>query len=173
MYGANFQLCPEQGYFSAKWRTWRWRRGVHRVTALKAPPYLLPKKLYPRLAWSRQLRGWGGSESSVALKAFFTDTPILNVGGPLARHWFRKDFHYQTDWSEVWRNHAIIARTCFDAAAWDRYWRPRVFDRHLSESPCQEVESAALEDERRHYADSKIKADRQFWSDLLGIPAPC
>lgn len=167
MYGASFRLCPTNRYFSAEWRTWRWRRGIERVTALKAPPYLLPRRLYPRLAWSPTLRGWGASESSIVVKAFFTNTPILNVGGPVAKHWFRKEFHYETGWNGVWRNHAIIARTCFGDEAWRHYWRPNIFESHLSDNVCIELESDNIAGEQMQFCQAKVKEDRSFWTELL------
>jgi glycosyltransferase involved in cell wall biosynthesis len=172
MYGADFRLCPEQGYFSAKWRSWRWRRRVSQITALRAPPYLIPRSLYSRIAWSPCLQGWGASESSITIKSFFTATPILHVGGPLARHLFRRQFHYQTTWDGIWRNQAIIARICFADATWFGHWLPRVFDGHLTDEARATLESAEIQAEHRDFQATKTKTDRQFWTELLRSQSP-
>ena len=132
--GADFQLCPKHSYFSANWRL-RW--GLNQltaVTALRAPPYLIPRRLYPRIAWSQSLRSWGGSEASVSVKSFFSAIEIVHVRGPLARHRFQRAFSYDVTWEDMWRNQAIIARVCFDDATWFRHWLPNVFQAHLSRS---------------------------------------
>ena len=133
-----------------------------------APPYLLPRSLYPKIAWSPQLRGWGASEASVGLKAFFSGTEILHYGGPLALHRFRDQFHYETTWEGLWRNHALIARICFDDASWFGYWLPRIFEPHLTPA----ARHAALEAsetlvEHEQFLRTKVRTDRQFWTDLL------
>ena len=133
LHGADFQLCPRHGFFSARWRQRFMRPGVRPVSAHEAPPYLLPRLMYSDLAWSTSLRGWGASEASVVLKSFFMGIDILHIAGPLARHRFQKTFPYETTWDGVWRNQAIITRVCFDDDTWFRHWMPQVFDPHLSE----------------------------------------
>jgi glycosyltransferase involved in cell wall biosynthesis len=172
LYGVDFCLHPQRGHFTGRWRTWRWRRCVSAATALRAPPYLVPRSLYPQIAWSPALRGWGASEASVGVKAFFSGTPILHYGGPLALHLFRGKFHYETTWDGLWRNHAIIARICFDDATWFRHWLPQVFEQHLSAEARQTVESAEVLAEHEQFMARKVRTDRQFWTDLLKTPAP-
>jgi glycosyltransferase involved in cell wall biosynthesis len=172
LYGADFCLHPQRGHFTGRWRTWRWRRCVSPVTALRAPPYLVPRSVYSAVAWSPSLRGWGASEASVGVKAFFSGTPILHVGGPLAKHLFRGEFHYETTWDGVWRNHALIARICFDDANWFGYWLPRVFEEHLTREAHDLLESPAIRDEHEAFRPFKVRSDRQFWTDLLREEPP-
>jgi glycosyltransferase involved in cell wall biosynthesis len=171
-HGADFELCPRQGYFSARWRQWFARRGVTRVTGLRAPPYLIPRALYPAVAWSRSLRGWGASEASIVLKSFFLGIDILQLTGPVARHRFQRRGAYETTWEDVWRNQAIIARVCFDEATWFGHWLPRVFAPHLTPAAQAIVESAAVQSERLDFAKRKVRADAQFWTELLAQPPP-
>jgi len=172
LYGAHFRLCPKRGYFSARWRHWRILRRVKPVTGLRAPPYLIPSDLYPKVGWHQSLRGWGGSEAAVAVKAFFTNTRILHVGGPLALHKFRRRFHYETSWEGVWRNHAVIARVCFDDNTWFRYWLPNVFEPHLDDIAKKVLASTDLEAEQRAFQSIKVRPDRDFWTCLLRQTVP-
>ena len=172
LYGANFQICPKRGCFAAKWRTLRSFRRVSRVTALRAPPYLVSRALYPQLAWSRAARGWGASEASMTLKAFFTGVDILHIAGPLARHRFQRKFPYETTWDGVWRNHAIVARICFDDVTWFRYWLPRVFAPHLSKEACAVLDLPELLAEHEQFLARKVRTDREFFIELAGQEAP-
>lgn len=172
-HGADFELCPERGYFSARWRQWFTFPGATRcVTGLRAPPYLIPRTLYSQVAWSRSLRGWGASEASMAIKAFFMGIPILHLAGPLARHRFQRRGAYTTTWEGVWRNHAIIARVCFDDATWFRYWLPLVFEPHLGEDAFDTLASEDVEAEHAAFQVAKVRSDHEFWTELLGCPAP-
>jgi len=172
MHGADFRMCPNQGYFSARWRHAIQLPGVSAVTALRAPPYLLPRSMYADVAWSPLLRGWGASESSTVLKSFFLGIEILHIAGPLARHRFREAFQYETTWEGIWSNHAMIARICFDDATWFRYWLPRVFEPHLTAEARQLLESHAVQVEREAFAKKKVREDRQFWTELLQTSPP-
>jgi glycosyltransferase involved in cell wall biosynthesis len=172
MHGVDFCLHPKRGYFTGRWRIWRLRRRVSPATALRAPPYLVPRSLYPRIAWSQSLRGWGATEASVGVKAFFSGTPILHMGGPLARHLFRDRFHYETTWDGVWRNHAIIARICFDDATWFGHWLPRVFEPHLSPDARTALYGPEVEVQHEAFLRTKVRTDREFWTDLLRQPPP-
>jgi glycosyltransferase involved in cell wall biosynthesis len=174
LHGADFQLCPKQGYFSGRWRQCFSLPGVKQVTGLRAPPYLIPRSLYSDVSWSRSLRGWGASEASMVVKSFFMGIGILHISGPLARHRFQRDFPYTTTWEGVWRNQAVIARVCFDDEAWFCYWLPCVFQQHLTDEAQSILESAEVRVERQEFLARKKRSDRQFWTDLLGQmpPAP-
>jgi hypothetical protein len=128
--------------------------------------------MYPDVAWSTLLRGWGASEASIVLKSFFMGIEILHVAGPLARHRFQKRFAYETTWDGVWRNQAIIARVCFDDTTWCRYWLPRVFDAHLSEEARETIGGDDVQKEHADFLAKKVKSDRQFWTDLLRTSPP-
>jgi glycosyltransferase involved in cell wall biosynthesis len=171
-HGAEFQLCPKQGYFSARWRQCFSLRRVSRVTGLRAPPYLVPRSLYGKVAWSRSLRGWGASEASIAVKSFFLGIGILHITGPLARHRFQRSFPYSTTWEGVWRNQAIIARICFDDSTWYRHWLPQVFQPHLTEEALAAVEGSEVQAEHEEFLSKKRLTDRQFWTNLLRMQPP-
>jgi hypothetical protein len=172
LHGAEFRLCPRQGYFSATWRECFAFRRVTQVSGLRAPPYLLPRERYPVLAWSPALRGWGASEASLVVKSFFTGADILHLSGPLARHRFQTIFPYSATWDDVWRNQAIIARICFDDRTWFDYWLPQLFDKHLSDEILTILESAEVQAEHQAFLANKQRSDRQFWTDLVGAAPP-
>jgi hypothetical protein len=172
LHGADFQLCPERGFFTSTWRQWFQRRGVQQISGLRAPPYLIPRGLYEDVAWSRFLQGWGGSEASVVVKAFFTGHRILHISGPVVRHQFQARSGFAVTWDELFRNQAVIARICFAQKTWDNYWLPRVFDGHLAEQTRQALESEPLLAEHRRFQGRKRFADRHFWTDLLKTAAP-
>lgn len=172
LHGAEFRLCPERGFFTGQWRQWWPTRRVSQVTGLRSPPYLVPRALYPCIAWSQSLRGWGASEASVVLKAFFLNLAIYHIWGPLARHQFRRRFPYETTWDGIWRNHAIIARICFDDATWQRHWLPRVFEPHLSSDALADVNSAEVLAEHEAFLRHKRRPDSHFWTELLRQPPP-
>jgi hypothetical protein len=145
---------------------------VSRVTSLKAPAYAIPRSIYERVHWIEALRGWGGSEAAVSLKAFFTGIDILHLHGPLAKHRFRRSFPYETTWEEVWRNQALIARVCFEERTWYDYWLPQVFAGHLSKEALAELESVDVTAEQRAFCAIKSRSDREFWTELLRQTEP-
>lgn len=171
-HGANFYFARARPPFGAKWRLLKPEKQITRVRSLKAPAYVIPAEIYPKVRWSRLLRGWGGSEGSVSLKAFFTDTPILHLCGPIAYHKFKKTFHYEVTWDEIWRNHALIARICFSESTWYDYWLPEVFAKHLSEKTQQEMDSDAVKAEHLEFQQIKIRPDHEFWTRLAFQKVP-
>ena len=166
LHGAYFTRCQKQNFFSAEWKLRSPRHEISRVSSLKAPAYFIPRSVYSRIKWSPLLRGWGGSEACISLKAFFLDVPILHLCGPLIRHQFKRTFHYEVGWPEVWRNHAIIARICFDDRTWYQYWLPEVFDAHLDDVTKQELESEEIKAEQLEFAKFKVRKDSEFWTRL-------
>jgi hypothetical protein len=108
----------------------------------------------------------------MVLKSFFMGIDILHVSGAMARHQFRRKFPYTTTWQGVWRNHAIIARVCFDDATWVRHWLPRVFEPRLGDEARATVESDEIQREHHAFLARKKRTDRQFWTELLGIEPP-
>lgn len=167
LHGAYFTQKFKRGAFSAEWKLRTPRHEISEVSSLKAPTYFLSKSLYPKLKWSTLLQGWGGSEACLSLKAFFTGVPILHLCGPLVRHKFKQQFHYDVTWSEVWRNHAIIARVCFDESTWYRYWLPEVFEPHLTTEAKMVLESDEIKLEQSEFAKFKVRSDREFWTRLI------
>jgi len=128
--------------------------------------------VYGRVAWIAGLRGWGATDYSVALKAFFADVDIFHINTRATEHLFRKRIPYETSWASVWRNHALIARVCFDDRTWIRYWLPEVFRGNLSDHTLRELDSSAVIAEREAFITEKVRPDREFWRGLLRIPEP-
>jgi glycosyltransferase involved in cell wall biosynthesis len=172
IHGASFSLCPETGEFAATYRTTRpmWR--ISRITALRAPGYVMPRKIYEQARWPAQLRGWGASEAAISLKAFFLGIPILHLCGPVARHLFKKSFQYQVNSEGVAWNHAVIARVCFEDRTWHEHWLPNVFAKELPDSTLRDLDSTSIRDEQREFQRRKVRSDRDFWRWLLKVPAP-
>jgi glycosyltransferase involved in cell wall biosynthesis len=171
-YGASFSLCAERGFFSGRYRTDCPRQEVSRISGLRAPGYVIPRSVYPKVRWVAGLRGWGATDYAVALKAFFTDVDILHVRTRPTEHLFRKAIPYDTSWAAVWRNHALIARVCFDDRTWNRYWLPEVFQANLEQSALDEMNSPAVLAEQEAFMALKVRPDREFWRGLLRIPEP-
>ena len=172
LHGADFIVCPKRKYFAAEWKERIPRENVNRISSLRAPAYVVPREIYPTLRWSTKLRGWGGSEAAISLKAFFAGVQILHLCGPLVQHRFKKTFHYGVCWPEVWRNHAIIARICFDDRTWQDYWLPEVFRAHLTDEARRELESDAIRIEHEEFAKHKTRGDREFWTRLVFESVP-
>ncbi len=171
-HGARFQLCPDNGFFSAHWEQRVPRHRVTRVSSLKAPAYVMPRDVYDQVRWIRGLRNWGGSEAAISLKAFFLDIPILHLCGTPTRHQFKQKLHYDASWDDVWRNHALIARVCFTDRSWFEYWLPRVFDAHLTEDARLDLQSESILDQQREFNRVKQRSDTEFWTDLLQQSLP-
>ena len=171
-YGARFRLCPERGFFSARSRIERPKNEISRISALYSPGYLIPRSVYHRVAWISGLRGWGATDYCVALKAFFADVDILLANTGATQHLFRKKIPYETSWKGVFRNHALIARICFDDRTWTRYWLPEVFRGNLADDALDEMNSASVLAERDAFMKEKVRPDREFWCGLLRIPEP-
>ena len=171
-HGASFQLCAEHGFFTAAWNSAMPRQSITPITALRAPGYMIPRRIYERVCWPQALRGWGGSEAAVSLKAFFAGVPIVHACGPIARHLFRKQFPYTVTAQSVWRNQAIIARVCFDDRSWHEYWYPEVFQGNLSSATEAELDSQIVREDRRRFKLQKVRSDDEFWCDLLKQPLP-
>jgi hypothetical protein len=145
---------------------------MSRISSLKAPGYIMPRSIYERVRWPVSLRGWGGSEAAVSLKAFFLGIPILHLCGPLTRHLFKTSFQYDVDSQGVAWNHAVIARICFEERTWHEHWLPEFFAKELPESTLQDLESPAIRDEQREFQHRKTRSDCDFWRWLLKVPEP-
>ena len=170
-HGARFRFRPKRGFY-ARWNLPRPVFPISRISSLKTPGYVMPRSIYDRVRWPQLLRGWGGSEAAVSLKAFFLGIPLLHLCGPLARHLFKKSFHYEVDSQGVSWNQAVIARVCFNERTWHEHWLPNVFAKELPESILSEFESPAIRDEQREFQRRKVRSDRDFWRWLLKVPEP-
>jgi glycosyltransferase involved in cell wall biosynthesis len=172
IHGADFRFAPETGRFTAAYLHAQPLARVSRITALRAPGYMMPRSLFQNMKWPAFLRGWGASEASVSLKAFFLGVPILHVCGPMTRHLFRKRFPYQVSSEDVDWNHAVITRVCFDERTWFEYWLPSVFSANLSTSNLRALDDPAIREEQREFERRKVRPDRDFWTRLLKRPEP-
>jgi hypothetical protein len=118
------------------------------------------------------LRGWGASEAAISIKAFFLGIDILHVCGPLTRHLFRPKFRYSVTDEGVSRNHALIARVCFDDRTWFDYWLPRVFEGCLSLETIRELDAPEVVAEHEAFLNLKRRSDLEFWRGLLRRKEP-
>ena len=168
-HGARLCLCGKHGFFAGQWVRRAPRESLSAINTLIVPGYVMPRAVYQQVGWIGALRGWGASEAAIAVKAFFLKIPILHLCGPLARHWFRQELPYATPWEAVWRNHALVARVCFDDRSWFEYWLPRVFEPHLPEAVRGELESAEVLAEHEAFVAQKVRCDGEFF-ELVGRP---
>jgi glycosyltransferase involved in cell wall biosynthesis len=170
-HGAAFHFAPHLG-FTARWKTRRPIGAASRISALKTPGYIMPRRLFDRVRLPDALTGWGASEAAVSLKAFFLGIPILHLCGPLARHLFKTTFQYRVRSQDVLRNHAILARICFDDRSWSEYWLPEIFAQDLPELYLNDLELPAIRAEQQEFQRLKVRSDRDFWRWLLKQPEP-
>jgi glycosyltransferase involved in cell wall biosynthesis len=171
-HGAFFRLRRDGNPFTATWNNRRFGQPISKITSLRAPGYFVPRKLFDELRWITQLRGWGATEAAIALKAFFLGIDILHICGPVARHLFRPKFRYAVRDEDVSRNHALIARVCFDDRTWFEHWLPRVFDGRLSPAILRELEAPDVVTEHNEFMKLKRRPDREFWLGLLRRKEP-
>jgi hypothetical protein len=75
-------------------------------------------------------------------------------------------------WATQWRNHALIARVCFDDRTWTRYWLPEVFRANLTADVLDELDSPGVRAEHERFMELKVRPDREFWRGLLRIKEP-
>jgi glycosyltransferase involved in cell wall biosynthesis len=172
LHGAKFELCRENQWFTAEYHFRSQQAKVSRITSLRAPGYVMPRDIYQQVKWPTPLRGWGASEAAVSLKAFFLGIPILHLCGPLARHKFKRKFHYEVTAEGFAWNQAVVARICFDERTWYEHWLPRVFEKELSPRLIQKLDDPAIRDEQRDFQRMKARPDRDFWLRLVEKPEP-
>jgi glycosyltransferase involved in cell wall biosynthesis len=171
-YGADLALCPTHGYFVGRWRLRPPEATVTPITTMICPGYVMTREAYRRVKWIDALRGWGASEPAVAVKAFFAGVPILHFRGPQARHLFRSKFNFDNSWRATWWNHALVARVCFSQDTWENYWLPCVFQRFLTPQASLDLDSVAVLAEHWKFQAIKVRADHEFWTDLLQTDPP-
>lgn len=171
-HGGGFKLAKDKGLFGSRWNRRTPRDKLSRISTLIVPGYVMPRDTYEKVFWVHGLRGWGGSEAAVAVKAFFQDIDLLHLCGPLARHYFRGNLPYPASWESVWRNHALIARICFDDKTWYEHWLPDVFDDHLTPAARRDLESPDVISQHEAFLAQKLRPDREFWRGLLRIEEP-
>jgi len=168
-HGALLRLSEKDGSFSGKWLRRKPRQSLSAISTLIVPGYVMPRSVYDRVRWIGALGGWGASEAAITVKAFFLDIEVLHLCGPLARHFFRKKLPYSTPWEAVWRNHALVARVCFDDRSWFDYWLPQVFEKHLTERTRRDLASPDVLAEHEGFLDEKVRSDGEFF-ELVGRP---
>ena len=171
-HGASMRLCPKYGFITSRWHQTAPRGKLSKISTLRAPGYLIPREIYRRVSWIRGLRGWGASELAIALKAFFLEIDILHTCGPTMWHKFKKKFHYSVSHSNLWRNHALIARICFDDRTWFSYWLPHVFQKYMNSEIEQALESDDVIGQHEAFMAAKLRTDREFWRGLLRTNEP-
>ncbi|RLS34679.1 MAG: glycosyltransferase family 2 protein [Planctomycetota bacterium] len=172
LHGATFQLCPERGYFGAEWNDGYPHQEVTRISSLRAPAYVMTRETYDRVHWIEGLRNWGGSEAAISVKAFFLDIPILHLCWTPTLHMFKEKLQYNATWDDVWRNHALIARVCFDDRTWYKYWLPKLFEPHLTDEAKRDMESESIVAQHEEFQRVKVRTDAEFWTVLLKQPVP-
>jgi len=144
---------------------------LSRCSTMIVPGYVVPKTVWPKLKLIDGLRCHGASEPAMTVKAFFADVPILHLCGPVCRHRFTPGHRlpYPCPWWKVARNHAMVARVCFEQKTWDEYWFPKVFRRHLRkrEGLIEEFEAGPIVDQQREFEKIKQRPDDEFWRGLI------
>lgn len=178
-HGAIMSQQKDNGLFVGRWRNTQPRDRVSRCSMMVVPGYVIPRSIYPKVAWLPQLKEWGGSEPAITVRAFFADVDVLHLCGPIARHLFRGktedgkiDRPFDCAFSVTMRNHAHTARLCFEDETWSRYWWPEVFARFAKPEDEQEFHTEEVLRQHREFLEIKQRPDREFWLGLTNAPLP-
>ena len=105
-------------------------------------------------------------------RRFFLDIDLLHLCGPTALHLFRRDFPYSSSWEKTWRNHALVARVCYDERTWFEHWLPKVFSRDMTPETEALLESEGVLQEHAAFQRQKVRPDREFWRGVLNQEEP-
>lgn len=169
-YGADLTIGGEHGYFGGVWRCRRPTEDWSPATTVITPGYVMTRGVFERVRWIDGLLGWGASEPAITVKAFFLGIRLLVARSVMTRHFFRDEFPFSVCPEAVWRNHALVARVCFEDSTWRRQLLPDVFGKHLSASALAELNAPAVLEQFRRFQQLKLVADDDFWK--VAIPAP-
>lgn len=157
---------------------YRWQNNppvdkLSRTHALISPGYCIPRSLWEQIKITKLARGFGANEPMIWVKCFFLGIPVLHTCGAMVRHLFRSGTaHYTVPSSEVYRNMALLAKTCFDRKTWDAWWYPAVFDGKLDQSALDALNSDELMDEHYLFQSRKKRPDSEFWRGLCFEDVP-
>lgn len=171
-HGASMRICPKYGLITARWRLAAPASKLSKISTLSAPGYFIPREIYHRVSWIRGLRGWGASELAIALKAFFLEIDIFHTCGPIMWHRFKKKFHYSVSRHDHWKNHALVARVCFDDRTWSEFWLPHVFQKYMDRAMQRDLEADDVLAQHEAFLSEKRRPDREFWRGLLHVREP-
>ena len=168
--GSYKRYDDRKRYFKSQWNNKTPRDKISRVTGLVVPGYVMPISLFDKLRFSDFHQGWGASEPALWVRAWACDIDILHTCGTekqqaLSRHMFRhKPNGYRLQKHEIFRNHAIIAKSVFSEWTWENYWLPQVFDvKHLDAESRKMLNSKAFMEERERFQQFKTRPDEEFW----------
>lgn len=71
------------------------------------------------------------------------------------------------------RNHAIVARICFDEDTWDNFWWPEVFVKYTRVFDSREIEDdSVVLDHRDRLHAIKVRRDEDFFKEILRRELP-
>lgn len=136
-------------------------------------PYAIPAAVFDRVKWSRLMRGYGGHEAAVAVRAFFTETDIVYHHGMIARHLFRDKSAVNRSNRDWWRNHILTCRICFSQNTWDRYWLPNVFLPQVERrNMTDELNGPEVISEHERFQAIKQRNDAAYWRGLYHESPP-
>ena len=124
----------------------RARQSITKISSLRAAGYSVPRNLFDALRSISQLRGWGGSEAAIALKAFFLGIDICTSAARWLGITLGPSFNTA---SPIWRSRGFTPSSlacAFDDSTWFEYWLPRVFEGCLSPETIDELDGAGGHD---------------------------
>ncbi len=159
----------KNGLFEGQWKRTKPSDQVSRCSTMIVPGYVIPRTVWPKVHLINGLRLHGASEPALSVKAFFADVPILHLCGPIAYHFFREGHKmpYTCSWRVTARNHALVARVCFDDSTWREYWAPKIFRRHLKDDGLKEFDQPHIVNQHEAFQTIKKRPDEEFWRGLM------
>lgn len=160
----------KRGLFDGRWKRRPAFDSISRCSTMIVPGYVIPKTIWPKVRLIEGLKLHGASEPALTVKAFFADVSILHLCGPLARHRFTAGHRlpYECSWRTVVRNHALVARVCFDDSTWREYWYP-IFHRWLKDG-MSEFDEPHITSQYEDFQKIKQRPDEEFWKGLIQKP---
>jgi glycosyltransferase involved in cell wall biosynthesis len=173
--GALLEPCQDKGkknVIGNHWQKQHMPNGIVRSYGTFVP-YAIPAEVFPKVRWSRMMRGQGGHEAAVSVRAFFTETDILYDHWHVARHMFRDQGRSIVSNRDWWRNHAITCRVCFGDKTWQNYWLPHVFAHQVERrNLADELNGDQIMAEHEAFQKLKHRTDAAYWRGLYHEPAP-
>lgn len=158
------------GLFKAEWNNDAPKDKLSRCTMMICPGYVIPASIFDKVRWIDGMQFWGANEPCICIKAFFADVDLLHLCGPMARHRFKgkkEDKHLRPS-GDIWKNHARIARVCFEDKTWRDYWEPKIFrKRGMIEQNTGEWDDPVLIEQHKQFQSIKQRPDEELWRGVM------
>ena len=170
-YGSYAEIRRDKARLSSRFYRRPHPRPMWESPIFVAPGYALPRGVFERIGgWPDQLRGWGQTEITLAVKLWLAGVPMLVCQYARLQHKFKERFGYSVGNSEILRNNHIMCSVCFDEATNETFWR-RLARTHRwwnDEIPGR-VDADALAAEHEAFQEQRVRSDDAWFRAVLGM----